>query len=169
MKLAALVTLLVLGTTYCFASDEEDVSGPKRTEAAEERFLDLSRKSRQLLGSGIGGYYPYSNGFGQGLGGYPYSYSNGLSGYSSVGGYPYATGGYGSGLYGNTGIYSNGLYGNAGLGGYSGGFNPLAGGYNTGLYNGFQQQQQQQLYNDPYNPIGSRGFFPGSPFYRRPF
>lgn len=50
MKLATLVTLLVLGTTYCFASDEEDVSGPIRTEAAEERFLDLSRKSRQLLG-----------------------------------------------------------------------------------------------------------------------
>ncbi|XP_055592437.1 uncharacterized protein LOC129744100 [Uranotaenia lowii] len=160
MKFTALITLMVLGVVYGIPiNDQEDVSGPKGTQAAEERILDLSRKSRQLLGSAFG-YSSINNGLSQGFGGYPGSYS----GYSGFSGYPYNSGPYGNvGPYGN-GIYSNGLYSN-GLGGYNG-YQPLNGGGFGGIgYNGLGQQ----LPYDPYNPIAARGFFPGAGIYRRPY
>ncbi|XP_055548322.1 shematrin-like protein 1 isoform X2 [Wyeomyia smithii] len=105
MKLVLLVVLLVLGIVNAASTDDEDVAGPKSTEAAEERIFDLSRKSRQLLGSALG-YSPY--GFNQGYGmGNPYSGYSGYSGYPGIGGYPY--GGNGNGLSGY-GLYGNGLY-----------------------------------------------------------
>ncbi|XP_053692237.1 prisilkin-39-like [Sabethes cyaneus] len=156
MKLASLAILLVLGFVNGAPTDTEDVAGPKSTEAAEERIFDLSRKSRQLLGSALG-YSPY--GFNQGYGvGSPYSGYSGYSGYPGAVGYPY--GGYGNGISGY-GSYGNGLYSN-GLA--TPGFGGLNGGYNSLLYNG-----AQTLYNDPYSAIPSRGFFPGAPYYRRPF
>ncbi|XP_058445719.1 shematrin-like protein 1 [Malaya genurostris] len=169
MKFVTLVTILVLGTVYSAPTDDEHIAGPKSDEAAEERIFDLSRKSRQLLGSSFG-YSPYGNGINQGIGGiggYPYSYNQLATGYSAfpaAGGYPY--GGYGGGQYGGYGgLYGNGLYSNGGLYGGNGlGFSPLAGAYSSTLYNG-----AQPLYNDPYSPFPNRGFFPGSPYYRRPY
>ncbi|XP_055548321.1 prisilkin-39-like isoform X1 [Wyeomyia smithii] len=161
MKLVLLVVLLVLGIVNAASTDDEDVAGPKSTEAAEERIFDLSRKSRQLLGSALG-YSPY--GFNQGYGmGNPYSGYSGYSGYPGIGGYPY--GGNGNGLSGY-GLYGNGLYSgglaNPGFG--SLGLSPFNGGYNSLPYNG-----AQPLYNDPYSAIPPRGFFPGAPYNRRPF
>ncbi|XP_055643123.1 uncharacterized protein LOC129779583 [Toxorhynchites rutilus septentrionalis] len=175
---ALLVTVLVIGVVYSAPTDQEDVSGARENEAAQERIFDFSRKSRQLFGSALG-YTPYSGAVNQGVAGYPYSYSNVVSGYSGAGGYPgYSsyggngyTNGFGSGAINgypigmpqNTnGIGLNGLTGNSGFG-YSA-FSPLNGVYNPALLNG-----AQPLYNDPYSSLAPNRFFLGTQFNRRPY
>ncbi|XP_065077604.1 acanthoscurrin-2-like [Ochlerotatus camptorhynchus] len=178
MKLTLLVTCAVLGVVLGKpAENQQHEQSVQDQPPAQDRVFDLSRKSRQLFGTG----YSYGGGLSQGA----YGGVSGYSGYSGIpttglgfnngqystalyGGGPYGGGSYGSGVYGGGGgLYGGGLYGGSQYGGSQyGGLNGggLYGGSGLGLNGGYGGYNQ--FANDPYSSFGSRGFIPSIPFRR---